>query len=674
MDMLSAIDVAELRGCSAKYVKTLCQKGELECTVSMNEKNRPKYMIPLAALDSDLQTRYHRLKQGVTPAPLPPKASPSTQAKPLDAYTLAEREEIQLWIDVVQEWQSYRNRADAQSKANIDERFVAFQRLERPELTLSIPILYRKWAALREDDYNGLLDKRGKWRLGKRETPVDIFKLFETYYLDESKYPIEKCIEYTQGYLQKHRPDLVAQMPSYSTFRRYAKAIPYVIMVLGRLGESAYYELCSPYIRREYESIASNEWWVADTHTFDIISKAKNGNTHRIYLNAYMDARSGIFTGWCVTNASNSDASLYALKRGIERCGIPYNIYVDNGREYLTTDIGGRGHRAKKVLANGEKPFEPPGVYHRLGIKMTNAIVHNPHAKIIERRFRDVKDHISRLFLTYCGGTVVEKPDRLKHVLKTDKKAKKVPPVDDKLTTIACEKVVRDEVLEQIVDKVLSGYMNYQAYNGSVTEDVGKRRIDVFHERLNGHQRKAEPEELVLMLLRTSKPQMVDRPGVFVKIAGKKIYFWSHELMTYQRQQVYVRFDPDNLLTARVYNAETHQFILEVPRANALEAKYGDTKEKISEGVSQIRHARKIQKQALEQRRIPLADEDSALMLVLEEAERNLQNPAQMPRATTIDWVRPDETPMRQAVGATINITTMAQNAERYQKMKEDSQ
>lgn len=49
---------------------------------------------------------------------------------------------------------------------------------------------------------------------------------------------------------------------------------------------------------------------------------------------------------------------------------------------------------------------------------MTNAIVRNARAKTIERRFCDVKNQISRLFDTFCGGTVVEKPEQLKHLLK----------------------------------------------------------------------------------------------------------------------------------------------------------------------------------------------------------------------------------------------------------------
>ena len=48
-----------------------------------------------------------------------------------------------------------------------------------------------------------------------------------------------------------------------------------------------------------------------------------------------MDARSGIFTGWYVTASPGSQATLNALRKGITKFGIPYNAYVDNGREFL---------------------------------------------------------------------------------------------------------------------------------------------------------------------------------------------------------------------------------------------------------------------------------------------------------------------------------------------------
>lgn len=135
----------------------------------------------------------------------------------------------------------------------------------------------------------------------------------------------------------------------------------------------------------------SNEWWIADNHTFDVMVRDKSGKLHRPYLTAFLDARSGIFTGYYITYNPGSEATLIALRKGILEYGIPDNIYVDNGREFLTFDIGGLGHRKKKPK-NGEETFEPPGVFKRLGINMTNAIVRNAKAKIIERRFEGCEE------------------------------------------------------------------------------------------------------------------------------------------------------------------------------------------------------------------------------------------------------------------------------------------
>ena len=199
-------------------------------------------------------------------------------------------------------------------------------------------------------------------------------------------------------------------LPSYHTFYRKAKAVPYAVTVLCREGEKAYYDKCSPYIRREYESISANDFWIGDTHTLDVESVGPDGTLHRLYLSALAGCPQRYFYRLVCDRQSRSQATLNALRKGIIARGIPSNVYVDNGREFLTYDIGGRGHRAKKRLADGSEPFAPPGVFERLGIKMTNAIVRNARAKLVERRFEDFKNYVSRLFPTYTGGNVVEKP------------------------------------------------------------------------------------------------------------------------------------------------------------------------------------------------------------------------------------------------------------------------
>ncbi len=649
--MLCVSDVAELTGKTSRHIREVAKKGSLSAQVERNERNLPKYVFRLSTLPADIQTRYFEKCKAAAQNGAPIKKS---NGAALEEFSESERGEISFWISTIERWQAFRNKPSGKNKAEIDEHFVALMKCEAPDVACSIDILYRKWAFVKSGDMAGLIDKRGYHRKGKIDTPADILQQFQNFYLNEAQHSIERCIEYTRLYLQEYKPDLVAKMPCYSTFWRHIKTIPYPVLILGRYGEKAYYDMVSPHIRRDYESIASNEWWVADTHTFDIISRGKDGKTHRIYINAYMDARSGIFTGWYVTANPSSEATLLALRKAILDYGIPYNIYVDNGREYLTYDIGGLGHRAKKTTANGEEKFMPPGVFERLGISMTNAIVRNARAKIIERRFRDVKEHISRLFITYTGGTVVEKPDRLKGIMHKDK-----------YTAIECSKVVSDADLVQIVETLIKGYMNTQKYNGSVTEDKGLSRMEVYWKHYNDKpQRRAEERDLNLMLMRSTRPQKIGRNGVHLDIAGRRIDYMNDEIRNLFNKQVYLRYDPENIDTVRVYDLED-RFIMEVERSKALRMGYNATTDEVKTGMGVIRHAKRIDKEHTRLASLPIADEKTAFELVMAYAQKNLEDMPEPVSAKAIELVRVQEEPLLKAVGCTADMERMVKNAKK---------
>uniref|UniRef100_UPI003AB38FD1 DNA-binding domain-containing protein n=1 Tax=Neglectibacter timonensis TaxID=1776382 RepID=UPI003AB38FD1 len=448
---LSTAEVASLKGCSTQYIRRLAKTEELKGHKCMNADGSPGWMFLVEELPTSLQEKYYNQLR----ASLPEKAKPKA-AKPLDTYSIDEQEEIAFWLRLVKQWQDYRNKPGA-NKTEVDARFVQWCKLEYPERAISVDTLYRRWNAMRANDLDGLIDKRGKWKKGKSSIPDPMWQAFLYFFLDERQHPLKKCYEYTKLEMQTSFPELVGDMPSYTTFYRRAQAdIPEPLKVLGREGEKAFRDRCAPYIRRVYDDMRSNEWWIADNHTFDIITEGENGQRHRLYLTAFFDARSGIFTGCFVTNAPSSQSTLIALRRGILKYGIPENIYVDNGREFLTYDVGGLGHRKKKPKG-GQERFEPPPVFERLGIHMTNAIVRNAKAKIIERRFRDVKDHLSRLFDTFTGGNVLEKPESLKFILKDGR-------------------IPLDATLVETVEELLDWYFNQQPYGGAVARDHGKPR------------------------------------------------------------------------------------------------------------------------------------------------------------------------------------------------------
>lgn len=599
---LNAREMAGLTGKTERTIRNWAASGKFPSEMILNQTNRPEYLFPLEELPAAIQQRYYEQLRAHSPIPAAAPA-PRKAAKPLDRYTIEEREEITFWLRLVEDWQDYRNKPGA-NKAEVDERFVQLCRLEYPERAISIDALYRRWSAVRDDDLAGLIDKRGKWKKGKSSIPDPMWQAFLYFFLDERQHPLKKCYEYTKLEMQTSFPELVADMPSYTTFYRRAQAdIPEPLKVLGREGEKAFRDRCAPYIRRTYEEMQSNEWWIADNHTFDIITEGANGQRHRLYLTAFFDARSGIFTGCYVTNAPSSQSTLIALRRGILKYGIPENIYVDNGREFLTYDVGGLGHRKKKPK-DGKERFEPPPVFERLGIHMTNAIVRNAKAKIIERRFRDVKDHLSRLFDTFTGGNVLEKPESLKFILKDGR-------------------IPLDATLVETVEELLDWYFNQQPYGGAVASDHGKPRQQVFNENLHTKRMPINEEDLNLMLMRSSRAQKVTRRGVHLDIAGQRIDYWNDDLVfNYLGQQVYYRYDPDDLSEVRVYDLQD-RFIMSVPADNTAVLAYGAGKEEVKEAMSKVRRMERITREALKVSAFPAFGRHTALELVMEAAHES---------------------------------------------------
>lgn len=629
MIYLNVKEVAELKGCSAQYIKRIVLDGSLKSEVSFNQNNRKKYLIPLNELSHSEQLKYYKSHAIAIPEDLRPERKTERPHKEFDEFSAAQREEIAEWIRILNAWDEYCVTSKLQ-KVPATEKFVQLQQVANPDLNISKGILYRKKAALKADDLAGLIDNRGSWKKGTSSIPDVAWECFLSFYLDEAQYPITACYEYTEMWLKAEAPQYLP-LPDYSSFyRKIQTSIPKPLEVMGREGMKAFRDRCAPYIRRTYEDMVSNEWWIADNHTFDVQTKGEKGNLHRLYLTAFFDARSGIFTGCYVTDAPSSQATLIALRKGIMKYGIPQNIYVDNGREFLTFDVGGLGHRQKKSTKD---KFAPPPVFERLGIKMTNAIVRNAKAKIIERRFRDVKDRLSRLFPTYTGGNVVERPERLKQVIKN------------------ADNIPTDYEFTQAVEDILTYYMNEKPYSGAVSSDNGKTRMQVYRENLH-EKRIASEFDLNLMLMRSTRSQKVGRRGVHLTIAGEKVDYYNDELiLNHLDESVYCRYDPEDISTVRIYDLNDN-YIMTAPTANDTVLAYGSSKEAVGQALRKVKNLEKLTKQELKATAITSLGKKTALELVLAAAEENKAKAEEInPKVISVH--RADEEPakMQIAVG-----------------------
>lgn len=542
MTLLSVKEVAELKGCSDRYIRKLISDKKLDFIESdLPLNNQKQYTIPLDSLPEDMQMKYHAKFQ-VDHSPLPiqlpkPKKQKrkSVKEKRIDEFTADERKEIALWCEILEEWQQVRN--TYQNKTEADPLFVSAMKLKHRDLKISVGILYRKYGFYKDGLMEGLLDARGGWNRGKTSIPEHIWQQFLYYYWSDKQITVSQCYQITTEVAKEYYPELIGLFPSERSFRRKLDTLPKAVHTLMRKGEKACMDECLPYIERLYDDLEANDCWIADNHTLDIMSR-KNGKEtlHRLSLTAFMDAKSGIMVGWNITDNPCSNSTLFALRHAILRHGAPKVVLFDNGTEFLTNDIAGRGHRTRKNQRNVEKPET---ILSRLGIEMKNALVRNARAKPIERAFLTFKESISKLFDSYTGGHILERPESLKSRIKNGE-------------------IPTDSKIREFVDVLIDGIYNVGAYGGAEKNKYkGYSRIDVWNESIKNTTQRIIPEEdLNLLLMRTNGYQKVKRKGVYITISGEKIWYSRENVWELLDKEVYVRYDPTNLNQVRIYDKE----------------------------------------------------------------------------------------------------------------------
>lgn len=595
MKTLSVKEYAELRGCSERYVRTLISTGKIkpEETTGIGGTAGRQYRIPLASIEPRLIKKYERIHSQKQK-----ESCPALLAVPAEMEKLSEseRREAAVWKSILDEWKEYRNSYPG-PKAEADQHFEAYAVQKWSGLQVERQKLYRQKRKYDSMGESGLVDWRGKHNKHKKAIPDEVWDVFEYYYLDESQKTVAQCMRLTELNFKKSEKEEYLPLASASTFaRNIVERIETPVLTYFRFGEKAFKDKCAPYITRYYEDLNSNDIWVCDNHTFDIfVNDGEHSKPVRLYLTGFLDVRSRKMCGWYVTDNPCSDATLYALRRGIERHGIPKRIYADNGREFLTHDIGGRGNRK-----SADWGHEAPTILEHLQIEFRTALVKNAKAKIIERAFREVKECFSRLFAGYTGGTTAERPERLK---KTGKYAEKFTPLEDFVS---------------YVDKYIEGVFNFECHTGA---GMNGRTRNAVYESCLMEKRVATQDELNLMMLRNSKPLKVKREGVRLRLYDTYIFFNSHQLLySHLGEKVYFRFNPDDLSEVRVYSEED-KFLCTAQQSGKLS--YYATKEEVKESMQEIRQFEKLVRGYKKQKAV---EAESELELMMYLAEKNLKN------------------------------------------------
>lgn len=661
MDYITTKEAAELQGCTVQYLRKLCKTGAVECKVSKSVKGKDMYLIPVSALSEQAQHKYGKqLRESMQLLPETAESKPTAkrkkqrEKKPLEAYSAQERDRIAMWCQIIKDWMDTRTAYGKRSEA--DPLFVAKCKLEHPELEISVDILYRKYAAYKQDDYDGILGIRGGWNKGKSRIPSEIWNVYLYYWLDDNQPTAAQSYLNTVEWCRDFKPELLDSIPSERAFRyRVARDVDDYIKCMARDGQKACHDRYAPYIVRWYDDLNANDCWIADNHTIDVQSVDDKDKQHRLYLTGFLDAKSGVLVGYNITDTPSSQSTILALRNGIRKHGIPKVIYVDNGREFLTRDVGGLGHRTHK---NSLAEFQPPPIFARLGIEMRNAIVRNARAKPIERTFRTLKEQFSRIFSGFNGGSVAERKESLKNVIK-----KGLLP--------------RDYVLRDALDEWIDGIYNCEDYGGSEAQYKGMSRIDVWNQSIaEVGMRTATDEDLNLMLARSTRMQKIKRNGVKIVLHGEELWYMD-PTSTFKMigQSVYVRYDPADLRYVRLYD-EQDRCLCTWGLADYLYRDYlEENPDAVGDAMRILRSINGYMRDgaAAHLKKLDPAQRIAALDMTVRRAHRNKLEHYKIQKPSNIIPVRANEKQAELAVGAedmanVIDIKRMADNAEKERK------
>ena len=254
------------------------------------------------------------------------------------------------------------------------------------------------------------------------------------------------------------------------------------------------------------DASASNEMWQADHTVLDVLVLGDGGDPVRPWLTVIMDDYSRAIAGFFLTTAAPSAANTaLALRQAIWRkvdpdwlvCGIPEQLYVDNGSDFVSEHIG-QACIALKVRLIHSRPGRPRG-----------------RGKI-ERFFRTIND----MFL----------PDVPGHLIKGK-------PLSGAAINLAELTARFERFLHEVYHRRKHGTTGEEPHarwqSGGFLPNLPESR-----------------EALDMLLLRVPKPRKVGRDGI--RFMGRR--YVEPTLAAFVGEQVDVLYDPRDLAEVRVYH------------------------------------------------------------------------------------------------------------------------
>lgn len=573
--LLKLSEAAEIEGITRQAMQKKIDSGKLSAVkIESKEQGRSRgfeYWVNLDDLSEKAKRKYHKRQQEQLQAMLAESETEDEQRERVSWEELTEkqREQVAFWREAIRQWRLYLGDEHGK-KTERTREFVRLHNIQHPDRQIKERTLYDKWEKLQRAGETALADGRAKGnRKGKTTIPPEAWSIFFQLWADENQPSIQWCYTQTYAVVKRQLPSLIP-LPAVDAFKRQVRQLPVGVVKYYREGSKALDDDVLSYVQRDYEGIDANEWWVSDYHVLDMmVLDDETGERYKPSIVVWMDIRSRKILSWRMRKKPESDGVILSFKDAVSSYGIPENVYLDNGKEYLTHAFGGRGRRKKDVNAQ-----YATSILDLLGVQMHNAIPRNARAKIIERSFGEFSRWFAKSFITYCGNRPHKRPERHPKVMKNE------------------ENIPLASEVEELLGVFIEGLHN--AHTGDGVGLNGKTPNQVYEETLF-KKKTATQDQLNLMLLRSERLQKVSENGVKLKLGGRELWYCNEELkINYSGWKVYVKYDPDDLSSVRVYD-EKEALLCEVERL----PEGGYDLDKNTEAVKTVNRIRRQHKQSV---------------------------------------------------------------------------
>ena len=548
---LSMGESCNLLGIKKDTLRKSCTKGKYE-TKSERINGKKEYWILLESLPEDIQSKYYEKEKNF---------SVNIEMN-VQIYNKAPRwakEKANKYISII-------NKSKGLFGKDLID-FVYNWNLENAEYKTSYCRIIEARKKYKELGIAGLLGKYGN-NAGKTKIKDTWYQYFKSLYLKEGAPSANSCRMYTYGFaLQSENIELNRFPLAASFLKKLRKEIPESAIYLARYGDAAWNRKYANYIDRDYSDVNCGYIWVSDHAQIDIAVFANDGNVVFPWVTVWRDFKSGKWLGWLLHEESgNSDHIFQSFYYSALDYGIPYHVYIDNGKDYRAKDFAGGRQRLNESQASY--------MLGLLEIEPHFALPYNAQTKPVERDFLKIKEYLSKHAIGYRGGNVVERPEILKQEIK-----------QNKIYTFEEFKLIFDDFIENVLNKLPS---NGKALNGKSPNQLWNEEFS--------EKRVVSQDALSLFCTRTSRIVSIGRNGI--RDSELEVTYWEEWMSAYKGEKVYTRRDINSYQEAWVFKAQTDEYLGKANISELVPALAQDNiqKSKLKEAVARKKKDKKITK------------------------------------------------------------------------------